>query len=373
MNYQLNEFEALLKRYTDAFGPTSFENDIAEMIREDLKDVAHEFTRCGIGSIIARHDGDGDPRIMLAGHMDEIGFMVKGITSQGYIKVNPLGGWWPHVVLGQKVLIRTRKGDEIVGVFGSKPPHSLKPEERKNVLKLEDMYIDVGVTVEDKDDDDKKKKSYIEELGIQVGDPVMPLTEFHKMGRDGKMLMNKAWDDRIGVAIMVLVMKELAKSGHPNKYFGVGTVQEEVGLRGAGTSAYEVKPDIGFAIDVTLAADIPGSNDSEWGEKLGKGPSISVIDGSLTPNPRLRDFVIDTAKEKDIPYQLGSLSGGGTDGGRIATTASGAPTLTLSIATRYIHSHNGILHSDDVQNLVKLLVEVIKRLDADTVAKIRYQ
>ncbi len=360
------KWEAFLKKYTDAFGPTSFEDDVAELMREDLKDIADETRRCGIGSFIAKKIGKEDgPRIMIAGHMDEIGFMVKGITKDGYIKVNSLGGWWTHNLLGQKVVIRTRAGEKIIGVFGSKPPHALDPEERKKVMKLEDMYVDIGVSEE--------TKELPKDLGIEIGDPIMPLADFHSMGKDGEMLMAKAWDDRIGVIIAVEVMQNLAKENHPNILYSVGTVQEEVGLRGAGTSAYEVKPDIAFAIDVTLASDIPGAKDAEWGNKLGKGPSISVIDGSLVPSPHLRDFVVDIAKEHDIPYQLGSLTGGGTDGGRIALTASGCPTLTISIATRYIHAHNGILHADDVKNLTKLLTEVVKRLDKQTVDKIRYQ
>ena len=358
------QLEKFLEKYTSAFGPTSFEDDVAELVREDLGNLADEITRDGLGSIIALKKGTGTPRIMVAGHMDEVGFIVKGITKSGYVKVNPLGGWWTHNLLGQKVIIRTREKGDIIGIFGSKAPHSLKADERKKLMELEDLYVDIGVT-----DENPKLPG---DLGIEIGDPVVPMSEFHKMGKDGKMLMAKAWDNRIGVIIMVMVMQELAKRKHPNKYFGVGTVQEEVGLRGAGTSAFVVKPDIAFAVDVTLAADVPGAANAEWGEKLGKGPSISVIDSSLIPNPRLRNFVIDVAKECEIPYQLGSLARGGTDGGRIALTGEGCPTITLSIATRYIHSHNSVLHLDDVKNLVKLLTEVIVRLDTEKVGEIRY-
>jgi endoglucanase len=167
------------------------------------------------------------------------------------------------------------------------------------------------------------------------------------------------------------VAEALKNEKHPNTLYAGGTVQEEVGLRGAATCAYFVDPDIAIAIDVTLAADIPGSSNSEWGEKIGKGPSISVMDASLLPNPRLLDFVIDIANDKKIPYQLGSLSKGGTDGGKFAVTRRGIPSLTLSIATRYIHSHYGILHRDDVDNLIAILTEVVKALDSDALKKIR--
>lgn len=363
---KLDTTEKLLKRLTDAFGPSSFEEEVAEIVRDELKDVATSFERDGVGSIIAVKEGSAkSPKIMLAGHMDEVGFMVAGLTKQGYIKFNPLGGWWPHNMLDQVVVIRTRQGKDIIGVIGSKAPHSLEADERKKVMNLADLYIDIGAT--------EDTPELATEHGIRVGDPIVPYATYHKLGKDGKMLMNKAWDNRIGVAIMIMVMKELAKSKHPNTYYGVGTVQEELGLRGAGTSAFAVKPDIAFAIDVTLSSDIPGSKDAEWAEKAGKGPSISVIDGSLAPNPRLRDFVIDVAEKEKIPYQLGSLARGGTDGGRIAITAAGTPTLTCSVATRYIHSNTGILHKDDVLNLTKLLIAVIKKLDKKAVAKIRYR
>ncbi len=353
---------AFLKRLTSAFGPSSFEDDVRALFREEVKGYADRVTTCGLGSIIAAKKGTADsPKIMVAGHMDEVGFMVRGITSNGYIKFNPIGGWWGHVVLGQKVVIRTREGKEIIGVIGAKAPHVLAPEERKKVMDVDRMFIDVG---------SYNDYNAPEKLGIRIGDPIVPLSEFYELG-DGKMLMAKAWDDRIGVAAAIEVLKELHGKSHPNTVFAVGTVQEEVGLRGAGTSAYEVNPDVAFAIDVTIAADTPGSEDSDFAEKCGKGPSISVMDGSLLPNPRLRDLVIETAEENKIPYQLGSLTKGGTDGGRIALTRAGIPTITLSVPSRYIHSHNSIIHLDDYLNLVRLLVEVIKKLDARTVEQIR--
>jgi len=353
---------ALLKKFTTAFGPSSFEDDIRKLFKEEVKDIADEVKICGLGSIIARKSGTNEtPRIMIAGHMDEVGFMVRGITKQGYIKFNTIGGWWGHVLLGQKVLIRTRDGKEIVGVIGAKAPHILTPDERKKVIEPDKMFIDIG---------SYEGHNAPEKLGVKPGDPIVPLSEFYELG-DGKMLMSKAWDNRIGVATAIEVIRALKGDEHPNTVFAVGTTQEEVGLRGAGTSAFEVKPDIAFAVDVTIAADTPGSEDTDFAEKCGKGPSISVMDASLLPNPRLRDFVISVAEEEGIPYQLGSLTRGGTDGGMIARTRSGVPTLTISVATRYIHSHNSILHLDDFINLVRLLVATIKKLDGKALEKIR--
>ncbi|MBN2543271.1 M42 family metallopeptidase [bacterium] len=370
----MDKTEKLLKNLTETFGISGFEDDVARIMVDELKDFT-EISRDGIGSLIAMKKGKAaSPKIMIAGHMDEIGFLVKGFTKSGFVKFNPIGGWWSHVVLGQRMVIKTRSGKEIHGVVGSKAPHSLSADERKKVMDIDDMFIDVGATVED--DDSKKnkkdKRSFPERLGIAPGDPITPYSPFTIMG-DPKVYMSKAWDDRIGVAVAIKVLQELKGVSHPNTVYGVGTVQEEVGLRGATTSAFAVDPDVGFAIDVTLACDYPGAKDPEFGEKIGKGPSISVMDGSLLPNPRLRDFVIETAKAKGIPFQYGALARGGTDGGRINLSKIGRPTLTVSIATRYIHAHSGILHRDDFDNLVKLLVEVVKKLDKKQLNKIIYK
>ncbi len=363
MAKKMDKRDKFLKEITDLFGPSGFEEEVGAYVEKKLSSYCG-ITRDGLGSTFGIKKGSSDsPKILIAGHMDEIGFMVAGVTKSGYIKINPLGGWWPHVLLSQRVVIRNRKGELITGVIGSKAPHGMKAEERKKVMEIDDLYVDVGAT---------EDNEAAEKLGIRVGDPIVPYAEFAKLGPDGKMLLAKAWDNRIGVAVAMEVAEALKDKSHPNTLYAGGTVMEEVGLRGAGTSAFHVNPDVAIAIDVTLAADIPNSPNSEWGEKLGKGPSISVMDGSLLPNPRLVDFVIDIADKKKIPYQLGSLRFGGTDGGAFAKTRGGVPSLTCSIATRYIHSHYGILHRDDVDNLIKLLAEVVIKLDKKALDKIRY-
>ncbi len=350
----MDKFDRFLKEITDIFGPSGFEGEVADYVAGKMSSFC-KITRDGLGSTFGIKKGTSDnPRILIAGHMDEVGFMVAGITKSGYIKINPLGGWWGHVLPSQRVVIRTRKGTLVHGLIGSKAPHSLKADERKKVMEIDDMYVDIGATEENE---------AVKKAGVRIGDPVVPYAEFIKLGPKGKMLMAKAWDNRIGVAVAMEVAEALKGKNHPNTLYAGGTVMEEVGLRGAGTSCYHVEPDIAIAIDVTLAADLPSAPNAEWGEKLGKGPSISVMDGSLLPNPKLLDYVIDTAEKNKIPYQLGSLRFGGTDGGAFAKTRSGVPSLTCSIATRYIHSHYGILHRDDVDNLIKLLTEVVMGLD----------
>jgi endoglucanase len=293
---------------------------------------------------------------MIAGHMDEVGFMVKSITKEGFIKFLPLGGWWGHVVLAQRVLVRTRKGD-VVGVTGSKAPHILKADERTKVVELRDMYIDVGAT---------EKFDIRKRLGVREGDPIVPYSEFTVLGNKDVYLA-KAWDDRIGCAAVIDVLRGAGKT-HPNALYGVGTVQEEVGLRGARTSANMIDPDVGFAVDVCIAMDTPGMDGTE--EKLGAGAGILVYDGSVIPNRRLRDLVIDVAEKKKIPYFLTALERGGTDSGIIHLNRRGVPCLTFGVPARYIHGHVGVIHRKDYENVVKLITAVVKVLDARTVASL---
>ena len=291
---------------------------------------------------------------MLAGHLDEVGFLVKSVTKEGFVKFLPLGGWWGHVVLGQRLIIKTRKGD-VLGVVGSKPPHELADEDRKKVLEIKSMYIDVGAT----SDWDVKKK-----LDIRPGDPIVPDSSFAVMANPN-LLLAKAWDNRIGCAIAAEVALRLKGEKHPNTLFAVATVQEEVGLRGAQTSAFAVQPDVAFALDVGIAHDTPGT---EGDEKLGGGPLLVIYDATSIPNRRLLDLVIDTAKKLKMPLQFESVERGGTDAGKIHVTGRGVPTLSMGVASRYIHSHNSVIDRRDYEMTVRLLVAVVKQLDAKTVA-----
>jgi len=294
---------------------------------------------------------------MIAGHMDEIGFMVSKVTKEGFVKFQTLGGWWSQVMLGQKVIIKTKKGD-ITGILGSKPPHILSLEERNKVVSLDDMFIDVCAA------DETEAK---EVFGIRPGDPIVPDATFTVM-KNEKFLMAKAWDDRLGCALFIEVIKALQGVEHANTVFGVGTVQEEVGLRGATTSAFVVNPDIGFALEVGIAGDTPGAE--KMTEKLGKGPALLMYDASMVPHVKLRDFVIGVAAEIGIPLQFDVMPGGGTDAGRIHVTGRGVPSLVIAVPTRYIHSHYGIIHRDDYDNAVKLVIELVKRLDSAQVAEL---
>jgi putative aminopeptidase FrvX len=354
----MDSTQELLKELTDIMGISGFEGEVAKAIEKHLEPLT-EIHYDKLGSIICRKDGaSAEPRIMLAAHMDEVGFLVKQITKEGYLKFLPIGGWWGHVVLGQPVVVRTRKGDYF-GVIGSKPPHELEDEERKKVFDIKDMHIDLGAT---------RKFDVEKKLGVRVGDPVVPWSTFQVMGNP-RTYMAKAWDDRIGCAIMIDVVRRLAKAKHPNTVYAVGTVQEEVGLRGAQTSSLVVDPDVGFALEVGIAHDTPGFGIEEV-EALGAGPGILVYDRTMIPNRNLLDLVLDVADRQKIPYHLASVPKGGTDSGRIHLNRAGVPSLVIGVPTRYIHSHIGIIDRSDYDNAVRLVTAVIKVLDKKTVASL---
>ncbi|HGE71588.1 TPA: M42 family peptidase [Candidatus Poribacteria bacterium] len=349
----------LLKEITDVAGVSGYEDEVRKVIKKHLKDIA-EIEYDNLGSIICKKTGKSEtPKIMLAGHTDEIGFMVKFITDEGFIKFGTLGGWWNQVMLAQRVVIKTHKGD-VHGIIGSKPPHILSDDERNKVVDRKDMFIDVGA---------ESAKQATDEFGIRPGDPIIPFSPFQVMS-NGKSYLAKAWDDRVGCALFIDVIKNLVNEDHPNTVYGVGTVQEEVGLRGARTSAWAIQPDIGIALEVGIASDVPGGKKEESMQKLGKGPALLLYDSSMIPHIKLRDLIIDIAKEKDIPLQLDVMERGGTDAGTIHINMRGVPSVVIGVPCRYIHSHSGIINRDDYDNTVKLITEIVKKLDAETVAKL---
>ena len=351
-----DETVKLLRELTEAPGVSGYEQEVREIIRKHLQDItAIEQDR--LGSIVCRKSGEAEtPRIMIAGHMDEIGFIVKLITDEGFIKFSPLGGWWGHVMLAQRVVIKTRKGD-VPGLIGSKPPHILSEEERKKLLEPKDMYIDIGATSADE----------VKGLAIRPGDPIIPVFPFTLSGT-GKTYFGKAFDDRVGCALLIDVIKRLTQERHPNTVYGVGTVQEEVGLRGARTSSWVVEPEVGITMETGVAGDVPDVKKEDAQAKLGKGPVIVIRDGSMIPNLRLRDFFVETAEELRIPYQFDLLERGGTDSGAIHLHRQGVPNLVIAVPTRHIHSHAGIIHREDYDQTVQLVTAVIKKLDAEKVA-----
>jgi len=344
-----------LKEITEAHGIPGYESPVRQVVRKFMEPLG-EVTQDKIGSVICKKVGKTEsPRVMIAGHMDEIGFMVKHITDEGFIKFLNLGGWFDQVLLGQRVIIKTNKGD-VVGVIGVKPPHLLSAEERAKVVVRKEMYIDIGAT----------SKEEVEIAGVRVGDPVIPRADFVELA-NGKSLLSKAWDDRVGVALAINVLEHYQKNDHPNTIYGVSTVMEEVGLRGATTSVNAVDPDVAIILEADIAGDVPGVKPEESSVKLGKGPCVILHDARMIPNIKLRTLVVDTASEMGIPLQFSSLEAGATDGGVIHLHKTGVPTVVISVPARHIHSHSSIIHRDDYDNALKLLNAVVKVLNADTV------
>lgn len=348
----------LLKELTEAFGPSGFETEPAGVLARELGRLG-EVTRDGLGSVIARIPGKSDrPRVMVSAHMDEVGFMVKSLTRDGFVRFLPVGGWWPQVLLGQRVLVRTRRGD-FPGVIGSKPPHELTEDERKKLPDIETMFIDFGC---------RDGLDIAGELGLRRGDPIVPACPFTEMA--GGLLMAKAWDDRGGCGILVELARLVGAGRLPGTLFLVGSVQEEVGLRGARTAADLVRPDVAFALDVSLCGEHPERARQDVDERLGNGAAILVHDLSMIPNTRLRDFAVEAAESDGLRYHLTTVRGG-YDTGAIHLTGGGVPSLALGWPTRYIHSHTGIIAETDYDAVTKLTAAVIERLDSAAVAKIR--
>jgi len=346
----------LLKIFTEGHGVPGYEGPIRGIIRQYLEPLG-TLSQDKLGSVICKKEGESNsPRVMLAGHMDEIGLLVKHITEEGFIKFVPLGGWFDQILLGQRVIIKSTNGD-VIGIIGSKPPHLLQPEDRGKVIKKNDMYIDIGAS----------SKEQVEKAGVRVGDPVIPRADFVVLV-NGKTYMSKAFDDRVGTALIVSVFEELQSRKHPNTVFGVATVQEEVGLRGATTSVRVVDPDIAIILESDIAGDVPGIKDEESSVKLGAGPTVLIYDARMIPNIKLRNFVLDTAKEFEIPVQLSTITGGATDGGAIHLHKTGVPTIVIGVPARHIHSDSSIIHRDDYDRAVKLLVALISLFNGKTVA-----
>ncbi len=347
----MDETIKLLKDLTEASGVSGYEAPVRELTKQYFHPYG-QLIQDRLGSVICKKAVESaTPKVMLAGHLDEIGFMVRYITENGFIKFLPLGGWFDQVLLGQRVVIKTHKGD-VLGVIGVKPPHIIPAEEREKVIKKKDMYIDIGAT----------SKEELEEAGVRVGDPIVPSASFEVLA-NGKTYLSKAFDDRVGIALMISVLGELQNEPHPNTIYAAATVMEEFNLGGAKTSAELIDPDVAIILESGIAGDVPGVQLEENAVKLGKGPGILLFDSRMIPNLKLRDLVIETAKEFDIPLQTDAMLGGATDGGVIHLHKSGVPTIVIGVPARHIHSHSSILHREDYDLTVKLLKQVIKKLD----------
>ena len=332
-------------------GISGFEEKIAEIIKRELKDVADKIEVDKMGNLIATKKGSSKkgPTVMLASHMDEIGLMVSYIDDNGYLKFATIGGINDQMLMNQTVVIHSKNGD-VTGVIGSKPPHVTKPEEKKKVVPYDEMFIDIGA----------KDKEQAEEM-VSIGDPITFKTWFEAFPNN--LVMCKALDNRLGCYVMMEVLKRVDSKA---TVYGVGTTQEEVGLKGAKVTSYKLNPDMAFALDVTLSGDHPGIKPEEAPVVIGKGPAVILIDASgrgiITPK-YIRELLINTGEKEEIPYQLEVSSGGTTDGTAIHLTKEGIPTGVLSVPTRYIHTTVSVASMDDVENTIQLIVAAINSLE----------
>lgn len=337
----------LMKKLSDVPGVSGFEERVVELIQNELEGHVDEMETDRLGNIIAFKKGKSDaPKIMLAAHMDEIGLMVRHVDKKGFIKFSKIGGINDQMLLNQTVFIHGKNGP-VFGVIGSKPPHRMKAAERKKILEYEDMFIDIG-TFSDKET--------LEMVGI--GDPITFNHEFVELPNN--LITGKALDNRIGVFIMLEVMKRVKTDAN---VYGVGTVQEEVGLKGAKTSAFKINPDFALALDVTIAGDHPGIKEDEAPAKINEGPAIILTDASgrgIITHSSIKEWLISAAEHSEVPYQLEVSEGGTTDATAIHLTREGIPSGVLSVPTRYIHTTVSVASIQDIEHTIELLVTALE-------------
>ncbi len=343
----------MFKELTEAHGAPGFEKPVRDIMRRYLSQYTDEIIQDNLGGIFGvRRGNEAGPRIMVAGHMDEVGFMVTRITDQGFIKFQTLGGWWSQVLLAQRVSILTENG-EVEGVIGSIPPHALTDELRSKPFDIKKMFIDIGA--------DNKEDA--EKIGIKPGQPIVPITPFRVMSNP-KKIMAKAWDNRYGCAMAIDLLDSIKDIELPNTLYSGANVQEEVGLRGAKTAAEIINPDVFFALDAGPAGDVPGAPDEAMG-KLGDGVIIRIFDRSYITHKGMREYLLDTVESLGIKYQY-YVSQGGTDAGRVHLHGKGVPSIVIAIPSRYIHSHASIINDDDYLAAKETLTALIKNLDIST-------
>jgi tetrahedral aminopeptidase len=339
----------LLEELCRTGGVSGFETAVADIMTRELKKSCDEVYTDRFGNVIGRK-GKGGKKIMLAAHMDEVGLLVKHITKEGYVNFIEVGGIDDRILLDQRVIIKAKKGDA-VGIIGSKPPHLQQAEDRKKVVKHEDMFIDIGAS----------SKKEAEKL-IELGDPIIFEPNFGSLNKD--LRYGKAVDNRVGCYALIKVMEQLPPKLNATVY-AVASSQEEVGLKGARVAAFKLDPEYALAIDTTLAGDMPGIKETESNLKLGKGPAVTIMEASgrgVITHPKVREVIMKAAKRRRIPVQIDVLEGGMTDAAIIYLTREGIPSGVVSIVTRYIHGATGVFSMSDVNAAVKLTVETVKSL-----------
>ncbi len=348
----------LLKQLTEAHAVPGHEQEVRKIFTTEL--AGHgAISTDRMGSVICKKGGEG-PKVLLAGHMDEIGFLVQNITMDGFIQFVAVGGWWTHTLLAQRVSVCNQQGKKILGVVSSKPPHFLAESQRKQVLPIDALFIDIGAS---------SREEAMDAFGIRLGDPIAPISEFTEMGKKD-YFMAKAFDNRVGMACAIQAMQELKDAELPCQLISCGTVQEEVGLRGAKALANFVKPDVAIILEGPPADDMPGFSRADAQGKLGGGVQVRMYDPSSIGNPKFAQLVQDVANANNIRHQVTVRRSGGTDAGVMHLANDGIPCVVLGTPSRYIHSHNAVIDINDYIEMVKLAVALANALNSKTVAKL---
>jgi endoglucanase len=357
---QLDATEDLLRRLTEAPGPSAFEEEVRSVVVEALDALGADVILDGLGSVHASLGGPSDgPRVMVTAHLDEVGLMVQHITADGFIRVKNLGGFLGHAYPDQRWTILGRDGP-VLAISGLPTVHVSTQAQRSQVWGVEDVFLDVGAA----------SRAEVEAMGVRPGDGIAPLSPFTVL--PNSRYAAKGWDDRVGVAVMLAAARRIQDEGIglPGNVVWVFTTQEEIGLRGAATAVDLADPDIGISIEAGVAADYPGIGPGQAQERLGGGPGIFLLDSSMIPNREFRDFFFDVAAEEGIPLQPDVLTGYGEDGAEIQRYDTGRPSVNMTVPTRYLHTHTGIIQRSDFDQAVELLIGVLTRLDAETVEEI---
>lgn len=339
-----------LQILSDAFGISGFEDEVREEIKKLVSPYVDAVRVDALGNLFATRNGKGNFTVMLDAHMDEVGFMVKWIDEQGYLRFTPVGGWDPRIIPGHRVEIMTRSGEKRYGVIGSAPPHILTDEERRKPIPIEKMFIDIGAA----------SREEAQEMGVKIGDPLTIHYPFMKL--HSGYVTGKAFDDRAGCAVMIETARRLADTDLDVNLVLAFVVGEEVGARGARTAAYQIDPDLAIALEGTIGADMPGVPEESQPVRLGRGPAITVADRSIIVPRKLVAALEQVADDAAIPYQYKLPAYGGTDAGAIHLTRAGIITGVVSVPCRFIHSPTSTMRLNDFENTVRLMKNFITRL-----------
>lgn len=349
MKEEIKKAKALLEKLSNAHGISGYEGNVRAVIEKEIGQIVDEVKTDTFGNLIATKKGKS-PSVMIAAHMDEIGLMAKYVDDEGFIRFAKVGGWFDQTLVNQRVLLHTSKG-VVAGVIGSKPVHVMENEEKKKAIQAKDMFIDVGASSRDD--------------AIAMGvEPGVPASIDQKLvGLANDMVTGKAFDDRAGGAVLITALQRMAGVGIEPSVTAVFTVQEEVGLKGAKTSAFGLNPDVAIAIDTCIPGDHPGIKKTDSAIEVGKGPVITVMDAGgrgVITHPKVLEWLRETAKAKGIPYQMDVTEKGTTDASAISLTREGIPSGVVSVATRYIHTPVELLSLRDLEKTASLVVEAIK-------------